>query len=415
MGSWYVVWSVSVVSLCALLVACGDSQRGQGDEGADSVGGAPATGGNSTTGSTSPTGGTSATGGAAPTGGTSASGGTSGGASSECGIEPADPELIPEARRILCYLDSVYGQATLSAISGMDGLTDVNDCANTTPAIFGNDLSGWNPPKYGESYNSVMTAELDSLAAHHANGGIPQLQWHWPNPLTGGSDFEDSQIPLTDTQWDDIVNPGTSAYDTMLADLDYHADYIKRILTDQNIPVLWRPLHEIDGGWFWWTCASDPTKTAQLWRIVFDRMVNHHHLHNLIWVYSAGIETPGGDTADTPFRADTYPGADYVDIAGIDLYSWNLQTGMHDFWDWNASYQDMFDIMEAVAPGKMIALTECQAMPDSAKAFGGDPAFARWLWALPWWGIQDDNTCEWIDTTYNDPNVINLEDLPSFR
>lgn len=414
MGNRYVSRSLSVASLCALLVACGASQGGDGDDGA-STGGSAATGGTAASGGNTPAAGASSSGGAAPTGGASASGGTSGGAPTDCGIEPADPELIPEARNILCYLDSVYGQRTLSAIYSTESQTDVTDCAGITPAIYGDDLSGWNPPKYGESYNSVMTAELNNLAAHYARGGIPQLQWHWPNPLTGGSDFADTQIALTEAQWDDIVTPGTADYDTMIADLDYHADYIKRILTAQNIPVLWRPLHEIDGGWFWWTCASDPTKTAQLWRIVFDRLVNYHQLHNLIWVYSAGIETPGGDTADTPFRTSAYPGSDFVDIAGIDLYAWNLQTGMHEFWDWNASYRDMFDMMAAVAPGKMIALTECQGMPDSAKAYAGDAAFAPWLWAMPWWGIQDDNTCEWIDTTYNDPNVINLDDLPSFR
>jgi mannan endo-1,4-beta-mannosidase len=253
------------------------------------------------------------------------------------------------------------------------------------------------------------------LVDHHAKGGIVQLQWHWPNPLTGGSDFPDTQILLTDAEWEAIVTPGTPEYEVLIEDLDYHADYVKTYLTDRNIPVLWRPLHEIDGGWFWWTCRSDGTKTAELWRIVFKRLVNHHGLHNLIWVYSAGIETPGGDEPNTPYRNATYPGPEYVDIVGIDLYEWDLQRGTHDFWDWTATYRDMFDIMAAVAPGKMIALTEAQAMPDPAKSFGGDAAFAPWLWALPWWGIRNDNTCERINTTYNNPNVINLDDLPSFR
>ncbi len=333
----------------------------------------------------------------------------------ECSIEPADSQLILEARRVLCYLESVYGQRLLSAGYSTDGFEAVTTCAGVTPAIAAEDLSGWNPPKYGESYVSVMEAELQFLVDHHARGGIVQLQWHWPNPLTGGSDFGDTQIPLTDPQWDAIVTPGTPEYEIMIDDLDYHADFIRRFLTDNNIPVLWRPLHEIDGGWFWWTCRSDGTKTAELWRIVYDRLVNHHGLHNLIWVYSTGIETPGGDTPDTAYRHDTYPGAEYVDIVGIDLYSWDLETGEHEFWDWTATYRAMFDMMATVAPGKMIALTECQATPDPAKSFGSDPAFAPWLWALPWWGTSEGNDCARVNTTHNDPNVVNLDDLPSFE
>ena len=41
---------------------------------------------------------------------------------------------------------------------------------------------------------------------------------------------------------------------------------------------------------------------------MFDRMTNHHTLHNLIWVFSFGTDP------------DWYPGDAYADIVGIDAY-----------------------------------------------------------------------------------------------
>jgi mannan endo-1,4-beta-mannosidase len=68
------------------------------------------------------------------------------------------------------------------------------------------------------------------------------------------------------------------------------ADYLKQ-LADARVPVLWRPLHEIDGSWFWWTDAETPENTAALWRLMFDYFVNERELHNLIWVYNRKLTT----------------------------------------------------------------------------------------------------------------------------
>jgi hypothetical protein len=71
--------------------------------------------------------------------------------------------------------------------------------------------------------------------------------------------------------------------------LDYlQSVYQKKVLEDAGIPVLWRPLHEIDGGWFWWTDKEQPENTAKLWRLMYDHFTHTRKPDNLIWVYSAG-------------------------------------------------------------------------------------------------------------------------------
>lgn len=96
------------------------------------------------------------------------------------------------------------------------------------------------------------------------------------------------------------------------------------------------------------------------------------------------------------------------------MYNWDYEkTGTHDYWDATASYKTMWDIMSQVAPGKMHALTECQALPNPAKMASGDPNFAKWLYALPWWANTNDNPSAWVKTSYTDPFVINMDQLPS--
>ena len=63
------------------------------------------------------------------------------------------------------------------------------------------------------------------------------------------------------------------------------AGFLKQ-LQDAHVPVLWRPYHEMNGDWFWWGGRTGEYSTAALYRQIFDRLVNHHHLNNLVWVWS---------------------------------------------------------------------------------------------------------------------------------
>lgn len=40
-------------------------------------------------------------------------------------------------------------------------------------------------------------------------------------------------------------------YNALMSDVDEIAKQLKR-LSDADVPVLFRPLHEASGGWFWW-------------------------------------------------------------------------------------------------------------------------------------------------------------------
>lgn len=104
----------------------------------------------------------------------------------------------------------------------------------------------------------------------------------------------------------------------IIRDLDAIAGQLKR-LQAENIPILWRPLHEAGGKWFWWG-AKGPDAAKKLYDIMRDRFINYHGIDNLIWVWS------------TP-EWDWYPGNDRVDIIGYDSYPGSHNYGCpKDMW-----------------------------------------------------------------------------------
>src|SRR5262249_37605715 len=85
-----------------------------------------------------------------------------------------------------------------------------------------------------------------------------------------------------------------------------------QLLQDQGVVLLWRPFHELNGGWFWWG-NRDTTQFKNVWKHMFDYFTNVKHLNNVLWVYNVWAGS-GNITA-------YYPGAGYVDIVSLDGYS----------------------------------------------------------------------------------------------
>ena len=184
-------------------------------------------------------------------------------------LEPVDPELIPEARKVLNYLESVYGKQTLAgSTSGVAGW--VQETTGCLPALMGFDLSGWNSPAWGKTYTPVVEKTIAGVQAWWARGGLVQMQFHWKNPTRPDGSAWSGLPPGRGTGPVDCaaaLKPGTPVNLALMADLKKNADYLQQ-LADARVPVLWRPFHEIDGGWFWWTDKEQPEHTAALWRLI---------------------------------------------------------------------------------------------------------------------------------------------------
>ncbi|MDR2805817.1 MAG: glycoside hydrolase family 26 protein, partial [Dysgonamonadaceae bacterium] len=142
------------------------------------------------------------------------------------------------------------------------------------------------------------------------------------------------------------------------------ADYLL-LLKQKNIPVIWRPLHEAAGGWFWWGAkGAQPCK--ELWIIMFN-FFQEKGLNNLIWVWTAEPNDNGW-----------YPGDEYVDIIGRDIYNKTGANGM--LGEYNA--------LKVRFPGKIIALSECGNVAGITEQWN---AGATWSWFMAWYDYERTN------------------------
>ncbi len=144
------------------------------------------------------------------------------------------------------------------------------------------------------------------------NGGIVAAMWHWnvpkKDPSSAPGVVPDYAFYKAETEFDaaNATVEGTWENKVFVEDLKNVAACLK-LLRDADIPVLWRPFHEAAGGWFWW--GKDAASYKALWAAMFN-CFKEAGLDNLIWVWTA-------ETGD----ADWYPGDQYVDIVGRDIYN----------------------------------------------------------------------------------------------
>ncbi|HCY42776.1 MAG TPA: hypothetical protein DHV48_15740 [Prolixibacteraceae bacterium] len=356
-------------------------------------------------------------------------------------IDPAqllDPNATPETVNLWNYLKSVYGQKMLTGCwteSQFGGNAKVVSCTGETPAIWGQDMNSWYRSRTDQNWINTWNSNIQGFKNAHKRGQILQVNWHWQMPSSKvngvyardawGKDVNGNSQMMTTQQWSDIVTPGTALYDAMIEDVDYHViNFLKKIVdtSGKPIPVIFRPLHEIDGGWFWWTCPSDPAKTAKLFKILQERIINYHQCHNLIWVYNPGVICNGGSwppyqTSELARRKAFYPGDAFCDITGIDLYDYD-PAGRGTLSSTGKTYRDAWNMMKAIAPSKMIALCESEGLPDPDKCFT-DPNYAPWLYCLPWYSdTYTDATsgtihdlCAWNKIQFKSAYVVNAGDF----
>lgn len=275
-------------------------------------------------------------------------------------------------KRLFEYLKSIYGKHVLSGQQYLQPaeLEDAVYCRITgrLPAVRGYDLLDMNKNlKRSQTERAIYWAKN--------SGCIITMCWHWyaPDNINDAANCDWAFYYKT-TEYDrktsfDIlkaVEYGTAEYKFAISQIDKAASELKK-LEAEGIPVLWRPLHEADGSWFWWgNRKTDGGESAEaykkLWYIIFDRMENYHKLTNLIWVWN-------GQSRTMAVNPNTY------DFCGEDIYS-ELPS---DHSSQKARYLDV----TSYTYGKMAALSECGYMPDpeNLKRDG-----VKWLWWLPWWG-----------------------------
>ena len=323
-------------------------------------------------------------------------------------IEPvlSNQNASDNARRLMKYMCDIYGTDILSGQyceNGMYGKENqaIYKATGKYPAILGLDLIEYSPSRVAKGSRSKA---VEHAIEYWDKGGIVTFCWHWnaPEKYITGTWYSGFYKEHTNIDLADIMNGSDEeGYKLLNEDIDAIAKQLLR-LKEAGVPILWRPLHEAAGGWFWWG-ASGADAYKKLYMLLYDRLTNEYGLDNLIWVWN------GQDKG-------WYPGDEYVDIIGEDIYP-----GEQVYTPQTPKYLDVLDYTDA---DKMIVLSEngCLFDPDLAQRDG-----AMWGYFATWNGefvlknselevLSEKYTqTDMVKKVYGHEHVITRDELPDLK
>ena len=338
---------------------------------------------------------------------------------------PCNPNASTEARKLYAYLRSVYGKHILSGQQEycnshnynknaleqqglpIDYFVDneaefeyIQEKTGKQPAIRGIDLLFYNTtsPYFDDAPERVV-------AWYKEKGGIPTVTYHWNVPTEKGSSDVAFYVQsaanggkYTTFSAANAVKEGTWEHEQIDKDIALLAEQLGKA-RDAGVPVLFRPLHEAEGAWFWWG-ADGPEACKALYIYLWEQLTNKYKLNNLLWIWT-------GSTSANAMK--WYPGDQYVDFQGIDKYN-AINNNDPNYSAISASFYTMVSQTQGQ---KLVVMSENDTIP-SLENLEKDKA--AWLYFCPWYQryLTELNGADELKKIYNSDYCITLDELPDW-
>jgi mannan endo-1,4-beta-mannosidase len=237
--------------------------------------------------------------------------------------------------------------------------SDVKSVTGSHPAVIGVDLSGLSgyPDATIEKNKEFLRKHITET---YNRGGVITVAWHFNNPVSN-----------TNFYWKDSVS--APAVKNIIPGGSHHEQY-KKILADvadlanrskgkdgKLVPMIFRPYHEFDGGWFWWGkphCTRE--EFIALWRFTVSYLRDDLNVHNFLYAFSPDCTY----NSEAEFL-DRYPGDEWVDMVGVDNYADFGRDGKYNLEAGARKLKIVSDYAEK--SGKLAAFTETglESIPNS--------------------------------------------------
>jgi beta-mannanase len=327
----------------------------------------------------------------------------------------ANPNASEEASQLLEFLFDLRGSKKVllgqnlghgNGILGLysDYVEKLNEVVGKRIGFIGGD--------YGLDPNQNTAALSELFVGFSNSGGIIMLSWYVNNPWTGGSSWETN---MNEDLWELLDT--SKCNDACQAYGQYKSKLAEDLgpLRDANVPVLFRPFHEMNGNWLWWsqkTWEGHEEAFIALWRDLFNYLITEKSMNNLLWVYSVG-----GTWEQT--LTNYFPGLDYVDVVGVNIFDDNAATPF---------VKRDYDDLKSLGDFPMGLTT---FGPTLETAYGGQYDYRRLLQSLDsnwpdfcfsfsWNNWEDEegkefklnfSSNQFLWETFVSPNIVTLEEI----
>lgn len=280
----------------------------------------------------------------------------------------ADPAATQETRALFRNLKKLSEHHTLFAHqhateyghgwSGDADRSDVKSVCGSHPAMIGVDISGFSgasPERIARNVEQLRENVVDT----YERGGVTTVSWHFSNPVSGGGFYWDDSVSLPAVKY---IIPGGEAHEKYKEILTTVGDWANSLEASDGtlVPVIFRPYHEFDGGWFWWGaphCTVEEFKS--LWRFTVSYLRDTLDVHNFLYGFS-----PDNKFNSEEEFLERYPGDAWVDLVGMDNYG---DMG-RDRYDIETAARKLKIVSDyARKAGKLAAFTETglESIPDT--------------------------------------------------
>lgn len=324
----------------------------------------------------------------------------------QMGNAPINPDADTKTVRIMGRLAEIFGKQTITGQKVTAGtnaeIAAIYNLTGRLPAIRQGDLSCTQSksPDY-----KMRDAELELAKQWSELGGLVAYGWNWYSPsdkshyLALSTDFDFSKVTTAVDVSEASMETIESLYGSgdiskecfrLLQDLDEAAKFLSE-LRESGVTVLFSPLSDGGKGGYWW---SDSYCYQWLWKTMVNRFNKYYGLTNIIWVWNGGSEK-------------YYPGDEYVDIVGENIYNTTNDSGNGRF---------MGTIYYKSSRGT--AMTHCLVVPDP-DILAQDNALWLWFTLAKGESIIDSDgrltgkytSDELLDKAYNNEGMITLDEL----
>ncbi|WP_343618173.1 glycosyl hydrolase [Flavobacterium sp.] len=236
-----------------------------------------------------------------------------------------------------------------------NGRSDIKDVVGDYPAVYGWDIAGLEKGDINNIDGVPFGKMKQYIIEANERGGISTISWHFDNPATGKNAWDNTPNAVK------TILPGAENHQKYLSWLDKAADFFLSLKDKKGkqIPIVFRPFHELTGSWFWWGKGNcTPEEFKAIWKFTF-KYLQQKDVHNLIYIYNTSSFNSKED-----FLAN-YPGDDFVDMLSFDSYQNNNDKNGQKFIE---EVQKQFKILNEIGleKHKPIALAEAgyEAVPD---------------------------------------------------